>query len=106
MNPTIYNVIMAVLLMANIVISAVLCRRLRRYWESVAEQRYIAGLADGSRVATEEAVRQAIAADRLALKRKLTDSGRRNMARPDAAPAKIHRAQIAPAPPLKKNKPR
>jgi hypothetical protein len=66
----------------------------------IAPRRRIDALHEGARVSTEQAVKAALAEDRMARLRKMQDSGRRHAARIDAPTAKIHRIQVGPRPPV------
>lgn len=82
-----------------------LLKRWRKYIDGIRNEGYLEGVQDGNALNTDHAVREALEAERLSLRRRLTDSGRRNMARPDASAAVIHKARIAPAPPRRPDKP-
>lgn len=60
------------------------------------QRAYLDGVREGQQCETEAAVQKAIVEERLALARRLHDSGRRSVARPGADPARIHRLQVGP----------
>jgi len=66
----------------------------RRNRDAEVESAYKTGIIEGQQMETEWAVRTAVEAERLAVERRLHDSGRRHAPREAAGEATIHKARV------------
>jgi hypothetical protein len=94
----------AILLAGPAVLSGGIVYSVLRYTHKRAlDIRYLEGVQDGQKMETIWAVERAVEAYKLSLRRKLTDSGRRAVPRPDAQTSRIHKLRVGPPRPQRPN---